>query len=62
MPAVLTGRQALGDDDDRDLFPTAIKRISECKPSAVMLENVRGLMHSRFDEYREEIIAKPLEA
>ena len=52
--------QGLGADDDRDLFPTAIKRIKECAPRAVLLENVRGLLHERFDEYRENVIIKPL--
>jgi DNA (cytosine-5)-methyltransferase 1 len=51
----------LGGDDDRDLFPAAVRLIRECKPRAVMLENVRGLMNSAFDEYRETVIVKPLE-
>ena len=46
----------LGKADDRDLFPEAIRLVSECKPQAVMLENVRGLLGSVFDEYRAEII------
>lgn len=60
-PFSRAGKQ-LGADDERDLFPSAIRLISECKPKAVLLENVRGLMHSRFDEYREQVIVKPLEA
>jgi DNA (cytosine-5)-methyltransferase 1 len=59
-PFSRAGRQ-LGADDERDLFPTAIRLIGECKPKAVLLENVRGLMHSRFDEYRAAVIVKPLE-
>lgn len=47
----------LGKEDDRDLFPEAIRLVSECKPQAVMLENVRGLLGSVFDEYRAEIIS-----
>ncbi|MFZ4624118.1 MAG: DNA cytosine methyltransferase, partial [Rhodoferax sp.] len=46
-----------GNDDDRDLFPEAIRLVSECKPQAVMLENVRGLLDSVFDEYRAKIIS-----
>ena len=46
----------LGNEDERDLFPEAIRLVSECKPKAVMLENVRGLLGSVFDEYRAKII------
>src|SRR5690242_13060329 len=42
-PFSRAGKQ-LGRQDERDLFPAALKRIAECKPRAVMLENVRGLM------------------
>jgi DNA (cytosine-5)-methyltransferase 1 len=53
--------QQLGADDERDLFPTAIRHIRECRPKAVMLENVRGLMHTNFAEYRERVIVEPLQ-
>lgn len=49
--------QQHGNDDERDLFPEAIRLVSECQPQAVMLENVRGLLDSVFDEYRAKIIA-----
>jgi DNA (cytosine-5)-methyltransferase 1 len=55
-PFSKAGKQ-LGDQDDRDLFPEALRLVSECKPQAVMLENVRGLLDSIFDEYRTKIIA-----
>jgi DNA (cytosine-5)-methyltransferase 1 len=58
-PFSRAGKQ-LGGEDERDLFPTAIRLIKECKPKAVLLENVRGLLHSRFDEYRERAILRPL--
>jgi DNA (cytosine-5)-methyltransferase 1 len=58
-PFSRAGKQ-LGADDERDLFPTAIRLIAECKPKAVLLENVRGLLHERFDEYRHETIEAPL--
>ena len=51
QPFSKAGKQ-LGNEDERDLFPEAIRLISECKPQAVMLENVRGLLSSVFDEYR----------
>lgn len=55
-PFSKAGKQ-LGSEDARDLFPEAIRLVSECKPQAVMLENVRGLLDSVFDEYRAKIIA-----
>lgn len=54
-PFSKAGKQ-LGTEDERDLFPQAIRLVSECKPKAVMLENVRGLLDSVFDEYRMSII------
>jgi DNA (cytosine-5)-methyltransferase 1 len=60
-PFSRAGRQ-LGPEDDRDLFPTAIRLISECRPKAVMLENVRGLLSPRFDEYRQREIVEKLES
>jgi DNA (cytosine-5)-methyltransferase 1 len=54
-PFSVAGMQ-LGKDDDRDLFPEALRLIKECHPKAVMLENVRGLFAPKFAEYRESII------
>lgn len=56
QPFSKAGKQH-GNEDERDLFPEAIRLVSECKPQAVMLENVRGLLDSVFDEYRAKIIA-----
>lgn len=56
-PFSLAGKQ-LGADDDRDLFPTALRLIKECDPKAVLLENVRGLSSPKFLKYREWIITK----
>ena len=53
-PFSKAGRQ-LGADDERDLFPTAIRLIRECQPKAVLLENVRGLLDRVFDSYRDDI-------
>lgn len=49
------GKQ-LGADDDRDLFPQALRLVDESRPLAVMLENVRGLLDPRFAAYRESIL------
>jgi DNA (cytosine-5)-methyltransferase 1 len=54
-PFSKAGKQ-LGSSDERDLFPEAIRLVSEAKPRAVMLENVRGLLDSVFDEYRLRIV------
>lgn len=54
-PFSKAGRQ-LGKADERDLFPEAIRIVDECRPRAVMLENVRGLLDTVFDEYRAKII------
>lgn len=56
-PFSIAGRQ-LGADDERDLFPQALRLAEECDPSAVMLENVRGLSTVRFAGYREQILER----
>ena len=53
-PFSVAGKQ-LGKDDDRDLFPEAIRLTDEIRPRAVMLENVRGFLDSEFDDYRNDI-------
>lgn len=54
-PFSKAGKQ-LGHTDERDLFPEAIRLVAECRPRAVMLENVRGLLDACFDDYRANII------
>ncbi|AJM76898.1 DNA cytosine methyltransferase [Rathayibacter toxicus] len=56
-PFSLAGKQ-LGADDERDLFPEALRLVREARPSAVMLENVRGLASARFSTYRQSILAE----
>ena len=53
-PFSVAGKQ-LGHEDDRDLFPEALRLVRECNPKAVMLENVRGLFDPKFKDYREKI-------
>lgn len=53
-PFSKAGKQ-LGEKDERDLFPEAIRLIDECRPKAVMLENVRGLLDAVFDDYRNKV-------
>ncbi len=45
----------LGEMDERDLFPEALRLVGEATPRAVMLENVRGLMAPEFEDYRRQI-------
>lgn len=53
-PFSIAGKQ-LGKDDERDLFPEALRLVEEAKPKAVMLENVRGLSTAKFAVYRKSI-------
>lgn len=45
----------LGPDDERDLFPAALKIVQAIQPRAVLLENVAGLMEEKFASYRQSI-------
>ena len=54
-PFSIAGKQ-LGADDERDLFPQALRLAAECEPTAIMLENVRGLSTARFAGYREQVL------
>lgn len=56
-PFSKAGKQ-LGRDDERDLFPEALRLIEEIEPRAVLLENVRGFLDPVFDDYRESILSK----
>lgn len=53
-PFSIAGKQ-LGKDDERDLFPAMLRLAAELSPRAVMIENVRGLLASKFDRYRADI-------
>ncbi|MEQ1495544.1 MAG: DNA cytosine methyltransferase [Novosphingobium sp.] len=50
-PFSVAGKQ-LGRDDERNLFPAAIRLVDEIQPKAVMIENVRGFLSPVFEEYR----------
>ncbi|MFH1020339.1 MAG: DNA cytosine methyltransferase [Pseudomonadota bacterium] len=53
-PFSKAGKQ-LGQDDERDLFPEAIRLADEIRPKAIMLENVRGMLDAIFDDYRKHL-------
>ncbi len=48
------GKQ-LGHADERNLFPEAIRILQECRPSVLMIENVRGILDPKFDEFRSTL-------
>ena len=56
-PFSIAGKQ-LGQMDDRDLFPEALRLSKQCNPKAIMLENVRGLLDNKFAGYRAEILTE----
>jgi DNA (cytosine-5)-methyltransferase 1 len=56
-PFSIAGKQ-LGHDDERDLFPQALRLVDEARPRAVLLENVRGLATRRFEAYRAQVLAR----
>lgn len=52
------GGKGLAHNDARDMFPQAIRIISECKPKAFIFENVKGLLRESFKEYFDYIILR----
>lgn len=53
-PFSVAGKQ-LGEKDERNLFPEAIRLIDEIQPRAVMIENVRGFLSAVFEDYRGQL-------
>jgi DNA (cytosine-5)-methyltransferase 1 len=53
-PFSVAGKQ-LGHKDERNLFPAAIRIISEVRPRAVLIENVRGFLDAVFEDYRNYV-------
>jgi len=56
-PFSIAGKQ-LGRDDERDLFPQALRLAGQISPRAVLLENVPGLAAPRFDSYRAQVLRR----
>lgn len=56
-PFSKAGKQ-LGKEDERDLFPDALRIVEKIKPKVVMLENVRGIFDDVFVSYRRSIRRK----
>lgn len=53
-PFSKAGKQ-LGNADERNLFPAALRIIEQCRPRAVLIENVRGLLDAVFEDYRKRV-------
>ncbi|MFC5200842.1 DNA cytosine methyltransferase [Streptomyces kaempferi] len=58
-PFSLAGKR-LGKDDERDLFPDALRIVRALRPKAVMIENVRGILEPPevFIDYRRHILSE----
>lgn len=56
-PFSIAGKQ-LGADDERDLFPTALRMVRRAEPRAVLLENVPGFASAKFADYRNDLLHK----
>ncbi|MFE7142500.1 DNA cytosine methyltransferase [Streptomyces sp. NPDC057644] len=55
-PFSLAGGQ-LGPADERNLFPDLLRLAADLQPSAVMVENVKGILQAKFASYRAEVIS-----
>lgn len=54
-PFSIAGKQ-LGKDDERDMFPSMLHLVEIIRPRAVLIENVKGLLSSKFEAYRDKVI------
>ncbi|TXT26013.1 MAG: DNA (cytosine-5-)-methyltransferase [Gallionellaceae bacterium] len=57
QPFSLGGKHR-ADQDNRDMFPYAIRAIEKLAPKAFVFENVKGLLRQTFSEYFEYIILR----
>jgi DNA (cytosine-5)-methyltransferase 1 len=54
-PFSIAGKQ-LGEEDERNMFPVMLELVEKLYPRAVMIENVKGILSSRFTRFREDIL------
>jgi DNA (cytosine-5)-methyltransferase 1 len=45
------GGKAAGNEDERDMWPEAVRAVRETLPKAFLFENVKGLLRERFADY-----------
>ena len=55
-PPFSVASKQLGKNDERDLFPETLRLIEEIQPRAIMIENVKGFLDKKFDDYRKNIL------
>jgi DNA (cytosine-5)-methyltransferase 1 len=55
QPFSIAGKHR-GNQDDRDMFPQAVRAVREIRPKAFLFENVRGLTRQSFAHYFEYIL------
>ena len=53
-----TGGKNLAHLDPRDMFPTFLNAMRILRPKAVLIENVRGILRSRFEDYFQYILLR----
>ena len=59
QPFSNAGRQA-GKSDPRDMVPEFVRCVLGCEPKVFVMENVAGLLSSKFQNYLQEVFFKPL--
>ncbi len=57
QPFSLGGKHQ-ADQDNRDMFPYAIRAIETLKPKAFIFENVKGLLRQTFADYFEYVVLR----
>jgi DNA (cytosine-5)-methyltransferase 1 len=55
-PFSVAGKK-LGENDERNLFPAALRLVDEIRPKAIMIENVKGIFEPSFEQYRKTVLA-----
>ena len=50
------GGKHLGHEDERNMFPVAIKAVRQIRPKAVLFENVKGLLRESFREFFDYVV------
>lgn len=57
-PFSRAGKQ-LGEEDERNLWPAALRIVEQIKPKAILFENVRGILDAVFDDFRTRFSSAP---
>jgi DNA (cytosine-5)-methyltransferase 1 len=57
-PPFSIASKQLGADDERDLFPAMTDLVAQLSPRAVLIENVRGLLGAKFEDYRAGVLTR----